>query len=57
MLESSLEFLKCVNCGSKFELNSFKQDEETIEGILSCTRCDGQFPIIEKIPILWDTFF
>lgn len=56
MLESTLEFLKCVNCGSKLELNSFKQDKEIIEGILECKKCGGQFPIIEKIPILWDAF-
>ena len=56
MLESSLEFLKCVNCGSKLELDSFKQDKEVIEGILECPKCNGQYPIIEKIPILWNDF-
>jgi 2-polyprenyl-3-methyl-5-hydroxy-6-metoxy-1,4-benzoquinol methylase/uncharacterized protein YbaR (Trm112 family) len=56
MLESTLEFLKCVNCGSKLELNSFKEDKEIIEGILECKKCGGQFPIIEKIPVMWNTF-
>jgi 2-polyprenyl-3-methyl-5-hydroxy-6-metoxy-1,4-benzoquinol methylase/uncharacterized protein YbaR (Trm112 family) len=56
MLESSLEFLKCVNCGSKLDLDSFKQDKEIIEGILECPKCNGQYPIIEKIPILWNDF-
>jgi len=56
MLESSLEFIKCVNCGSKLELDSFKQDKEIIEGILECPKCHGQYPIIEKIPILWNDF-
>ena len=56
MLESSLEFLKCVNCGSKLELDLFKQDKEIIEGILECPKCNGQYPIIEKIPILWNDF-
>jgi len=56
MLESSLEFIKCVNCGSKLELDSFKQDKEIIEGILECPKCHGQYPIIEKIPILWNNF-
>ena len=56
MLESSLEFLKCVNCGSKLELDSFKQDKEVIEGILECSKCNRQYPIIEKIPILWNDF-
>ena len=56
MLESSLEFIKCVNCGSKLELDSFKQDKEIIEGILECPKCHGRYPIIEKIPILWNNF-
>ena len=56
MLESSLEFLKCVNCGSKLELNLFKQDKEIVEGILECPKCNGRYPIIEKIPILWSDF-
>ena len=56
MLESSLEFLRCVRCGSKLELNSFKQNKEIEEGILECTKCCLEFPIIEKIPILWDDF-
>lgn len=56
MLESSLEFLKCVNCGSKLDLDSLKQDKEIIEGILECPKCNGQYPIIEKIPILWNDF-
>lgn len=56
MLESSLEFLKCVNCGSKLELDSFKHEKEIVEGILECPKCNGQYPIIEKIPILWNDF-
>ena len=56
MLESSLEFLKCVNCGSKLELDSFKQDKEIIEGFLECLKCNALYPIIEKIPILWNDF-
>jgi len=56
MLESSLEFLRCVRCGSKLELNPFKLDKEIEEGILECKKCSLKFPIIEKIPILWDDF-
>lgn len=56
MLESSLEFLKCVNCGSRLELDPFAEDEEIIEGILECSKCNCQYPIIEKIPILWNDF-
>ncbi len=56
MLESSLEFLKCVNCSSKLELNTFKHTKEIVEGILICKKCQKQFPIIDKIPILWNDF-
>ena len=56
MLESSIEFLKCVNCGSKLELDSFKQDKEIIEGFLQCPKCNSLYPIIEKIPVLWSNF-
>ncbi len=56
MLESSLQFLKCVRCNSKLELITFKVGQEIEEGILECNRCNLEFPIIEKIPILWDDF-
>jgi 2-polyprenyl-3-methyl-5-hydroxy-6-metoxy-1,4-benzoquinol methylase/uncharacterized protein YbaR (Trm112 family) len=54
MLESSLKFLRCVRCSSKLELNIFEIDQEIEEGLLECKKCSLQFPIIEKIPILWD---
>ena len=54
MLESSLEFLRCVRCSSKLELTTFKYDKEILEGFLECKKCDSKFPIIEKIPIMWD---
>ena len=56
MLESSLEFLRCVRCSSKLELVIFKLNKEIEEGILECKKCVLKFPIIEKIPILWDDF-
>jgi len=56
MLEFSLEFLRCVRCGSKLELDIFQLDKEIEEGILECKKCKLTFPIIEKIPILWDDF-
>jgi hypothetical protein len=37
-------------------LNVFKLDKEIEEGILECTKCSLEFPIIEKIPILWNDF-
>jgi len=54
MLESSLEFLRCVRCSAKLELTVFKLDKEIEEGILQCKKCNLKFPIIEKIPILWN---
>ena len=56
MLESSLEFLRCVRCGSKLELDVFKEKKEIHEGILRCKKCKLESPIIDKIPILWDGF-
>ena len=56
MLESSLQFLRCVRCGSKLELNACKIDKEIEEGILECKKCSLEFPILESIPILWDDF-
>ena len=56
MLESSLEFIRCVRCSSKLELDVFKHGKEIEEGFLKCKKCNLIFPIIEKIPILWDDF-
>ena len=56
MHESSLEFLRCVNCGAKLDLDAFESGKEIKEGILWCKKCNLEFPIIEKIPIMWDAF-
>ncbi|MDH3279362.1 MAG: methyltransferase domain-containing protein [Nitrosopumilus sp.] len=56
MLESTPEFLRCVKCRSKLELDAFKIKNEIVEGILECKKCKLVFPIIEKIPIIWDDF-
>jgi len=56
MLESSLEFLRCVRCYAKLELIVFKSEREILEGMLECKKCNSKYPIIEKIPILWDDF-
>ena len=56
MLETSLEFLRCVRCESKLQLDVFKFRKEIVEGILECSNCGLIFPIIEKIPIMWDDF-
>ena len=54
MLESSLEFFRCVRCGSKLDLDIFVKNNEIKEGLLECSNCCLIFPIIENIPILWD---
>ncbi|MDH5569180.1 MAG: methyltransferase domain-containing protein [Nitrosopumilus sp.] len=56
MLESTTGFLRCVKCHSKLELDAFKIENEIVEGILECKKCKLVFPIIEKIPIMWDDF-
>jgi len=56
MHEFSLNFIRCIRCGSKLELDVFKKETEIEEGILECKRCELCFPIIKKIPILWDDF-
>ena len=56
MHESSLEFLRCVNCGAKLELDVFESQREIEEGFIHCKKCKLQFPIIQKVPILWNDF-
>ena len=56
MKEFSLDYLRCIKCGSKLELDVFKKQREIEEGILECKKCKSLYPIIEKIPILWDDF-
>lgn len=56
MLESTLEFIRCAKCGKNLELEVLSRDKEIDEGILECKKCKLEFPIIEKIPILWNDF-
>ncbi len=51
-----MDYLRCINCGSVLELEVFKKYVEIEEGILECKKCKSLYPIIEKIPILWDDF-
>lgn len=52
MHESSLQYVRCVKCGHRLELESFEVKSEVIEGLLSCMRCNGVYPIISSIPFL-----
>ena len=56
MREFSLGYLFCVRCHSKLELQILVEDSQIDEGFLHCSRCILDFPIICKIPILWDDF-
>ncbi|MGQ0605794.1 MAG: methyltransferase domain-containing protein [Candidatus Nitrosotenuis sp.] len=56
MQQSSLKYLRCVRCSSKLHLESYKENEQIDEGILSCVRCELVFPIIGGVPILWNNF-
>jgi len=54
--EFSLKYLRCVRCKNKLDLEILNQKNEVIEGFLYCNNCKLTFPIISKVPILWDNF-
>ena len=57
MLESSLEYLRCARCASGLRLRPLRTvGNEIEEGFLECGRCGLLFPVIGRIPILWDDF-
>lgn len=56
MHEFSLDYLRCTKCHSKLETQILAKGGQIDEGFLSCTRCSLDFPIINKIPILWNDF-
>lgn len=56
MRYSSLEYLRCTSCNSKLNLESYIQDGQIREGILSCVECGLKYPIIDSVPILWNDF-
>ena len=54
--EFSLDYLCCIKCGSKLELEVIIEQKEIEEGFLKCKNCNSVYPIIDKIPIIWDNF-
>ena len=56
MLESTFHLLKCTSCASKLDLDVLAFENEIQEGILTCVKCGLKYPIIEKIPIMWNNF-
>ena len=56
MHKSSLDYLQCVKCHSKLKLDSFIEDEQIVEGVLTCTKCGLVCPIIDSVAVLWNDF-
>lgn len=52
MRESSLEYLRCVNCKSTLSLYSFVRTVEIDEGLLHCIKCKKNYPIISSVPFI-----
>ena len=56
MLESTLKFIRCPKCNSNLNIEIYKNSNEIDEGILKCEKCQSEFPIIDKIPIMFIDF-
>lgn len=56
MKEFSLDHLCCIKCGSNLVLDLLREQKEIEEGFLECKNCNSIYPIIDKIPILWENF-
>ena len=56
LYQYSLNYLRCVKCHSKLELESYLEDEQIHEGILSCVKCNLVYPIIDDVAFLWNDF-
>lgn len=52
MFNSSLKFLYCLQCGGNFDLETFEQNMEVEEGLLTCSNCKHVHVIINKIPFM-----
>ena len=52
MQEFSLEYIRCVCCKGKLELEILHEANEINEGFLYCKTCKSNYPIISRIPIL-----
>src|SRR5690242_12579932 len=53
MHQFSLEYLRCVNCSGRLEVEILEQSHEIEEGFLTCNKCDIIYLIISKIPIMY----
>jgi len=53
MHQSSLEYLRCVNCDADLDLEDFDKSDEIVEGFLVCPNCESRYPIVSRVAILW----
>ena len=56
MHEFSADYLRCVRCGGRLELEVLAGGAEVDEGFLRCGACSLDFPIVSAVPIMWDDF-
>lgn len=56
MHDFSIEYLRCIKCSSRFEVEVLYRDNEITEGFLECKNCNMLSPIVNGIPIIWDGF-
>ena len=54
--KNSIEFLRCVKCSGKLDVNILIETNEIFEGFLVCKNCKEKFPIINEIPIIMNSF-
>ena len=48
--------MRCVKCTGKVDLEIFLETSEICEGFLICRRCKEKYPIIDKVPIIMNSF-
>ena len=56
MHKNSIEFLRCVKCSGKLDVDILIETNEIFEGFLVCKNCKEKFPIINEIPIIMNSF-
>lgn len=48
-----MEILACPICKTELELTvTIQSENEVIEGLLLCSKCGNQYPIVDKVPNL-----
>ena len=52
MHQNNSQFIFCVKCKGKLNLEVLHETTEITEGFLHCKKCHSKFPIILKIPIM-----